>query len=330
VVVVAVLAGAGIYLATQDNQQKKGTTLANEHDFAIPDTASITRIVISDKTPAEVSLERIEGTWMVNKEAPARTDAIDVLLETFHHIAMKSYVPKEARETVLKRMDVFGKHVTVYSGETVLKSFLVGTETPDMLGSYMKLDEAKDPFAMYLPGFNGYLNSRFFTDESQWRKRTIWGFDNREIKHIEVRHLLNEGESFSIKSENDEVTLYDVDGNAVTDINVVKLHEYLAAFRNTAYEGAIVSTDGIYAKMDSVKSAGEIMSISVESKKGKKITLKTYRVKAEPNTFDINDQPRKWDPDRMYGVINDDTYVLVQNFGLQNVQKGLSDFRNLN
>ena len=191
----------------------------------------------------------------------------------------------------------------------------------------MKLDNAKDPYAMYLPGFNGYLNSRFFTDESQWRKRTIWGFDNRQIASIEMNYAENTSESFTIKSKNDRVELFDVNGEQITEVNVTRLHEYLAAFRKTTYEGAIVPTDGIYSKMDSIKAVGEIFTVAVTPKTGETITLKAYRIKAQPDTYDINNQPRKWDPDRYYGIINDERYVLVQNFGLQNILRVLSDFK---
>ncbi len=301
--------------------------MTSEYDFAIPDTASITKIIIADKSPAKVTLTRENGIWMVNGKAPARVDAIAVILETLHHVDMKSYVSKESRPAVLKRLDVFGKHVEVYSEDKLLKSFSVGTETPDMLGTYMMLDGATEPFAMQLPGFNGYLNSRFFTNESQWRKRTIWGFDNRNIKTIEVNYRYEESESFKIVVENEMPAVYDGTGELIENANIGNAYEYLAAFRNTGYEGAIVNTDGIFAKMDSVKAAGEVYRVYVEPIKGDPIELKAYRVRAMPGTFDMNDQPRLWDQDRLYGIINDDFYVLIQNFGMQKITRSLSDFK---
>ena len=326
-IIVLALAASGLYMFKSNSNSKSSTLLTSEYDFAIPDTASITKISIEDKTPSKVTLTRENGVWMVNGKAPARVDAIAVLLETFHHIDMKSYVSKESRPAVLKRMDVFGKHVEVYSGDKLLKSFRVGTETPDMLGSYMMLDGANEPFAMQLPGFNGYLNSRFFTDEDQWRKRTIWGFDNRNIKTIQVNYRFEESESFRIEVEDAQPTLFNMQGEKIESPNLSNLYEYLAAFRKTSYEGAIVSTDGIYSKMDSLKAAGEVYSIYVEPIKGDAIELKAYRIKAKPDTYDTNDQPRKWDQDRLYGIINNDTYVLILNFGMQNITRALSDFK---
>lgn len=326
-IIVLALAAAGFYLFKSQSGTTSIGTAANAHDFAIPDTASITKIVIEDKTPAKVTLTRENGVWMVNGKAPARVDAIAVILETFHHIDMKSYVSKEAKPAVLKRLDVFGKHVEVYAGNKLLKSFSIGTETPDQLGSYMLLDGAKEPFAMHLPGFNGYLNSRFFTDEDAWRKRTIWGFDNRNIKTIQVNYRYEPSESFRIEVENQQPTLFNVEGEKVETPNLSNLYEYLAAFRKTSYEGAILPSDGIYSRMDSVIASGEMYSVFVEPFSGDAIELKAYRVKAKPDTYDINNKLRKWDPDRLYGVINGDTYVLLQNFGMQNVTRALSDFK---
>ena len=327
-ILVFALAAMGLYMFKSNSNSKSSSSIVtNEYDFAIPDTASITKIVIEDKTPAKVTLTRENGVWIINSKAPARVDAVAVLLETFHHIDMKSYVSKESRPAVLKRLDVFGRHVEVYADDKLIKSFTVGTETPDMLGTYMLLDGAKDPFAMHMPGFNGYLNSRFFTNEDQWRKCTIWGFDNRNIKTIQVNYRYEESESFRIEVENQQPQLFDSNGEKIEIPNLNNLYEYLAAFRNTSYEGAIVETDGIYSKMDSVKAAGEVYSVFVEPINGDAIELKAYRVRAMPGTFDVNDQPRKWDQDRLYCVINNDTYVLIQNFGMQNITRSLSDFK---
>ena len=326
VIIVVALAALGLYLF---NTSPKGTTssVTSEYDFAMPDTAAITKIVITDKTPAKVTLTRDEKGWLVNDDFLARPDAIDVLLETFHHWRLKSHVSDQAKPTVLKRMDVFGRHVEVYAGDELLKSFTVGTETPDQLGSYVKLDGAQNPYAVYLPGFNGYLNSRFFTDASSWRKRTIWGFDNRNIKTIVVNYKDNAAESFRIDVTNTEAILKDNNGNVITNFNVEAVNLYLAAFRKTGYERAIVFSDGIYLKMDSVKNAGEIFSIYVEPKKGKAIELQAYHINAKPDMADADGNLMLWDPDRMYGVIDNHTYVLVQYYGLQNVLKGMSDFR---
>jgi len=326
VIIVLALAALGLYLF---NSSPKGTTstVTHDYDFAMPDTAAITKIVIEDKVPTKVILTRKKGGWFVNDDFLARTDAIDVLLETFHHWAMKNYVSAEARPTVMKRMDVFGRHVEVYAGDQLLKSFTVGTETPDQLGSYVKLDDAKDPYAVYLPGFNGYLNSRFFTDASAWRKRTIWGFDNRNIKTIVVNYPGNTAESFRIDVTDTEAILKDISGSVIENFNVEAVNLYLAAFRKTTYEGAIVFTDGIYDKMDSVKNAGEIISIYVEPKRGESIEMKAYKINAKPDMTDSEGNLMLWDPDRLYGVINENTYVLVQNYGLQYVLKGMSDFK---
>ena len=87
--IVLALAAAGLFLFKSKSGSTSITSASNDYDFAIPDTASITKIVIEDKEPSKVSLTRVNGVWMVNGKAPARVDAIAVLLETFHHIGMK-------------------------------------------------------------------------------------------------------------------------------------------------------------------------------------------------------------------------------------------------
>jgi len=56
-------------------------------DFAIRDTASVTKIFMVNKNNKSITLERISpSTWQVNGSYIARKDAIDVILKTLKRI----------------------------------------------------------------------------------------------------------------------------------------------------------------------------------------------------------------------------------------------------
>ena len=324
IIVVLLLVAVGIYLVMTPEK----STIADskdEYQFAVKDTASITKIVIRDKTPSEVTLTRDGSKWMLNDGLRPRKDAMEVLLETIYRMEMRSYVPNTTKETIRQRMDVFGSDVEIWAGDKLVKSFTVGNETPDQLGTYMKMKDSPNPFAVYIPGFNGYLNSRFFTSEDLWRSRVIWGFDNKEIKEIKAVYPYTPEANFTLQTE-PQLKLLDGQGEEVEDYDEQKVQTYLAAFRTAQYEGAIVPTDKVYPKMDSIKASTEIVNILVTSKSGKSIRLRGYQIKAAPDTYDSNNELRKWDPDRIYGVINEETYVLMQYYGLQFILKGVYDF----
>ena len=52
--------------------------------------------------------------------------------------------------------------VKIFSNKKILKTIYVGGDTQDQLGTYsMILDNSSEPYVLEIPGFKGYLSSRF-------------------------------------------------------------------------------------------------------------------------------------------------------------------------
>ena len=97
-----------LLISCNNSKQSDGLEeLKVQYDFAIEDTAAITRVVIRDKKPSEVTLERSSQGWLVNGVFPVRKDAIEVLLETLGNVTLKNFVAKSAVPAVNQRMDVY-------------------------------------------------------------------------------------------------------------------------------------------------------------------------------------------------------------------------------
>lgn len=308
--------------------------LKAQYDFAVEDTASITRIIISDKVPTRVELQRTEKGWVVGPDRhPVRTDAIEVLLQTIGSVKMKNFVKESSIETVKQRMDVYGRWVEVYAGDELVKHFIVGTETPDMLGTYYRLVDAELPFVVYLQGFNGYLTTRFFTEESLWRERTIFGLGPNEIESIEMHAPQSPGEFWMItrKLAEDISTLAPADvpeswrivGGEFEPLEAVDPTtpaSMVASVRTLKYEGAIIPSDNIYAKKDSIFSSTPAFEFSVHTTEGDTQTLRAFFKKPEGgNQMAADGTPHQWDPDRFYCELPDGRMALIQRYGFRNV-----------
>jgi hypothetical protein len=151
-----------LFTACTGGEQSNGLeALKAQYDFAVPDTSSITKVVLRDKKPSSVTLERTAKGWVVDSVYPVRKDAIEVLLKTLSEVRLKNFVTESAVPEIEQRMTVYGKWVEVFVGEQRVKHYIVGTETPDMLGTYYKMVGAELPFSVYIQGFNGYLSTRF-------------------------------------------------------------------------------------------------------------------------------------------------------------------------
>ena len=77
--------------ACTGGEQSNGLeALKAQYDFAVPDTSSITKVVIRDKKPSSVILERKPTGWVVDSVHPARKDAIEVMLKTLGEVRLKT------------------------------------------------------------------------------------------------------------------------------------------------------------------------------------------------------------------------------------------------
>lgn len=86
IVFVVLLLVAGYFLS-----EDGGTSTLEgpeNYDFAIKDTASINKIIISDKTPNRATIRRTSDGWELDGEYAVRRDAIEILLETLYRLSL--------------------------------------------------------------------------------------------------------------------------------------------------------------------------------------------------------------------------------------------------
>ncbi|GGH77279.1 MAG: hypothetical protein EP346_00650 [Bacteroidetes bacterium] len=291
-----------------------------EYDMAVKDTAAITKIVIESKEPGKVELTREGNKWMVNGKYIARPGAIQELLLTFHKVTLRHFPTENAEENILRRMASHGKDVKIYQGDDLVMNFIVGTDNLDQLGTYMMKKGASRPYAMHIPGFNGYLSSRFFTREDLWKYRVIFGTDNLDIRKLTMEYGIVPEESFSIEqNENGDLKVLDNNGLPIEPFNSQHARFYLGSIRTLQYEGAILEDEGAYAKIDSLRNTIPVFKLSVTDKTGETKDIEAFYAPAEPDTYDDAGQPMKYDPDSFYAIINGEQYVLIQTYAFGNI-----------
>ncbi|TVQ80948.1 MAG: DUF4340 domain-containing protein [Flavobacteriales bacterium] len=323
-IAVILLGGIVYWLSKEPGKQGRQKY---DYEFHIEDTASIGRILIRDKVPHEVNLVRTDEGWKIDGEKLARQKAAQLLVTTFHKMRLKNFVAESMKPTVLNRLATYGIEVQVFDrNDKVLRHFYVGTPTMDEMGSYMMNKGGDAPYAVFIPGFNGNLSTRFFADPILWRDRTIWGYDNLNIRTVRVRYANNPLNSFELnRLENNDYTLTRLADNEVFKADTIQSALYMALFSRLQYEGAIVETDKIWQKQDSLKSTMPAFDIYVENKNGEGKTLTLYRIKAPEDTEDLYGEDLEFDPNRYHAFITPNNpdekemFVLAQNYALRNV-----------
>lgn len=298
-------------------QRGKGTIKPDLHDFAVEDTSAITKIFLADKVGQTVLLERQSETeWTVNKDHKARKDAVDVLLKTIKRVEMKSPVAKTAHDNIVRLMAGKSVKVEIYQGDDKVKTYYVGDATKDNEGTYMLIEGSATPFICHIPGFYGYLTARYITRPLEWRDTEIFNARLSEIAEVTVEFHQEPEKSFKVThSPNREVQLFSLHPTEkpVEKMDTVFVKRYLLGYRNVRFEG-IQPYDA--ARVDSIVNSPAYFTITMTDTQGKKHSVTSYRLPANPDAIDGDGNPLVWDPDRMHATINanEDEIMLIQYF----------------
>ena len=124
----------------------------------------------------------------VNGKYKARKSGIFYLLQTLQRMEIAHPVPLSMRDNVLGNLAVKGIKVEVELKNGNNKIFYVGGENKELTATFMMIKGAKEPYAVHIPGFKGYLSGRFFTQEYLWRDKTVINYDNRNISSVKMQY----------------------------------------------------------------------------------------------------------------------------------------------
>ena len=304
------------------------STLPKElRDFAVEDTAGISKIFLADKNNKTITLVRKDGFWTVNELFSARKDLVDVMLKTICRLNVKAPVSKSTHNTIVKSLATSSVKVEIYQKDKLIKTFFVGGATPDNLGTYMLLEGSSTPFIMDIPGFFGYLTSRFTTDLNDWRDHSVFRYNFSDIANVEVNIPSAPTQSFRVSNlSNNRFSLESLaEGKQILHFDTNALKEFLASFKRLNFESFI--SDVSQKRKDSILKSTSLVSIAVTDGSGTRNFAKFYYKPNFTKKLSQDGDPFPYDPDRMYAFINQDKdLVNAQYFVFDPVMKELKYF----
>lgn len=332
VVVTAAAVGFRWYL---NKSNSADLSLEQAANFAIADTASVTRIVIADKDGQTADLRREQGQryWSLNNRYSARKDAVDLLLKTFKRIGIKGAVPQAERQTVMRMLAGRAKKVEIFTegNPAPVKTWYIGTATQNHTGTYMLLETksgmAQEPFITHMEGFTGFLSTRFFTDEQEWRYTGVFDFPGRSLTKATFIDHANPENSWNLSvSEMGHLNLMDAMGNpvaygdtsAVQDLFLLYKKVHLETYNNHLTEAGLDSM---------LTRATPAFTLRAQSENALETdSIQLYWKSPAVVEYDDMGEPLPWDGSRMYGRVNGDEIVLVQRFVFDPLLKPLPAF----
>jgi hypothetical protein len=288
--------------------------------FAISDTASLTRIFLADKNGNQSTLDKVSpGHWTVNGKYDVQPSKMQTLMDAVYRVRVKSPVPKQYREDVIRILATSIK-VMLYKGDKLEKVYYVGSETPDALGTYMCIENADDPMITEIPGFNGFLTPRFMTKESDWKTNTIVSVAPEKIVEATVSYDRHPEISYRIIRSNGRYQVSSLDPRVSTVYtNEKRISEYLALFANLSMEGYDPHATNVLR--DSIVNTAPLATLTIKDDAGNEDIVKVF-VKILPPGREVLDpetgQYSNIDPNRYYAFTNKDPKIMIvqgYNFG---------------
>lgn len=334
---VVLLAGA---LMLRGTYRSSGSAFS---DFAVTDTAGITKIFLSDREGNSITLERISPSdWRLNKTHDANNVVVGSLLRTLYNIEVKGMVPRSAHNTVISDMAAKNTMIEIYQRVpririgrlklfprvTMSKSYFIGGPTQDHLGTYMMLDGSDRAFITYVPGQNAFLSLRYSTREGDWRDHTIIALTINQISSVDVDIPGRPEESYRIVKTGDKsFEVFQYYNKPVTiPLDTIRILDFMAAFRNLKYEGLLNDMDPM--RRDSIVNSTPMQVLTINAIDGGSYTISTFRRKSPYEYDEVTQSEIKWDRDRLYALINDNNdLTLCQFYTFDDILKPFTWFR---
>jgi hypothetical protein len=338
IITLILILAAVILVITNSNTTLKKTV----SDFSVKDTATVTKIFLADKNNNEVTLTRsADGTWLVNGNFLAQQAKISSFLKTLMDLEVRSPVALAARNNVIKRMGAIAKKIEIYQvtprinlfnkirlfpHEKLTKTYYVGDVTQDNQGTFMLMKGAEEPYIVHIPGFRGFVSTRYSTAVSDWRDYTVFKTKLNDILSLKVEFPLQPQQSYQFDiPDNQHVELKSLMNNQfMQNYDTIRVLSFLTSFADIRFE-ALLEDQVDKNFIDSVKTSTPKTIITLTDRGGKVNEVKIFRKKGFAGLYSDDGMTMEpLDLDRAYALVNNgDDFVLIQYYVFDRVTRTL-------
>ena len=322
--VLVVIAGVLIW-----NNRYLSTVRGEDSDFMVWDTATVTKFYLADRNDHESLLERQpNGSWTLNGVYKAHSKQVQQFLTTLYKIRIKMPVSVASHDNIVKQLAVNSTKVEVYQVEPSInlfnriklfprevrtKVFYVGDATKDSSGTFMLKEGADKAYIVYIPGFRGFITTRFTALPDDWRSHEIFNENMADIQSVTVEFNREPEESFKVENiGRHQYSMTRLADNTPIAFDTLKVINLLSSFRDLRFE-ALVNNLIPQERFDSIVQSPYLHRITLTTKDGtvtqmttfEKLVTNTAILEIEGLVDDFGNPLDPIDHDRIYGLIND-------------------------
>lgn len=307
-----ILISSVLFSCTNPNESITGD---NARIFNV-DSKIVDEIYLSDTEGNKCHLVKKGDKWSLNDNYTARQDAMEKLLNTIEFVKYRNPVPEKAHDQAVKNLISKHAKIEIFSQGKAIMSYFVGGQSKDGEGTYMLKqdvetgDNAEQVFITELPGFNGYLTPRYITTETLWRDRSIFSYGKGELASVKIEYPSAPNASFELKLNEGNVSAFDLEGNELAGLNQTAAKTYLLNYKDVNFEA--IATKDMSVEIDSLEAATPLYIITATNNEGTENKLVAHRRKPISDELqDSEGNPREFDTDRLFGLLNGKQELLV-------------------
>ena len=270
------IVGSSAWYFTKEEKTKSKTDLIKEGMRFATQTSEIHKIFLAPRSGKTTTFERKDDHWIVNGEHKANPNVMKNLLSTLGRTRVK-FIPTQASvPNIVKEMSTIGIKVELYDkNDNKFKTFYVGGNTNDELGTHMIMEGSNQPYVTYIPEMQGSLRWRFTPTGDVWRDKAIFQEKPDNITSISIEYPEQKSHSFKLERLDNSFSIkpfYENQLNRGSEFNTNAVNSFLTGYRKVIAE----AFENGNIRRDSVLSTEPFSIINLKTKEGMEKTVKFY------------------------------------------------------
>ena len=266
-------------LNLKDNE---GASDARAFNFKIEDTTTVSKIIITDAFGQQFTLIKKNNSWTDLKGGCVSKTNVSLILEAFHKIEFKGYLPQKSEKRFTELMASSHIKVEIFQDGEWTKTWYMGPASPDHYGQIMLLETANEgksasPVMMKLAGMNGLIDPRFFADARQWACTEIMALQIENIKSVKAKFYDETYRSFELQKKGRRFQVTQ-NGQPLTSLDTTNVYRYLQGYQKIHFEQMNFSLSD--KQVDSVKKSKPFCMLAVKTN-NERISLSMFRIKSK-------------------------------------------------
>jgi hypothetical protein len=277
-----------------------------------------------------------ERLWKLNGKLEAREDAVNLMLKTFNRIRIRGNVSDSSRDNMLKLLASSSKRVEIFTGgDEPAKIWYVGIPTPDHTGTLMLLEipgigRSEEPYIVHMEGFTGFLSTRFFTNEMEWRYTGIFEYPHLEVSKVRMINHMIPADSWEVRfggGNNLELWSCNAAGASekkVSRFDTTAVKDQLLLFKKVHVES--FNTQLNEQQTDSLRNASPAYTLEVTDNSGKSTTIDLHLKPSKKAIEDDYGNIIPFDLDYFWAKTQDGEIAMAQSYNFSPLLNPIGKF----